>query len=286
MTEKFTFSGSIGVFDSGVGGLSVWREIARQLPREDILYVADQAHVPYGYRSMDEIKSFCEGIVAFLLERGAKIVVIACNAASAAALHHLRDLYPNNDFVGMEPAVKPAVKNTRTGVVGVLATQTTFQGKLFESLIAEHGNNTKVVTCVGHGLVENVEAGKLDTLETEILLKTCITPLLAAGADQLVLGCTHYPFLMPVMRKLAGPEVSIIDPSSAVASQTARVMNRRQLMTASGHKGRYAFLTSGHPVAFREGLHRLIPSFADRFQTGLIQWQSDCSIRDVEYLPD
>lgn len=278
MTKQNMISGSIGIFDSGLGGLSVWREIARQLPGEDTLYVADQAHVPYGSRSMDEIRSFCEGIVVFLLERGAKIVVIACNAASAAALHHLRKLYSDVAFVGMEPAVKPAVKNTRTGVVGVLATQTTFQGKLFESLITAHGNLAKVVTCVGHGLVENVESGAFDTPETEKLLKDCMDPLLSVGADQLVLGCTHYPFLMPLIRKLSGASVSVIDPAPAVALQTARVMKQRQLINSSQSKGRYVFLTSGKPDTFKSNLQRLLSPCTGRWETGGLHWQSGCLV--------
>ncbi len=278
MTKQNRVSGSIGIFDSGLGGLSVWREIARQLPGENTLYVADQAHVPYGSRSMDEIRSFCEAIAVFLLEQGAKIVVIACNAASAAALHYLRKLYPDVAFVGMEPAVKPAVKNTRTGVVGVLATQTTFQGKLFESLIAAYGNHARVVTCVGHGLVENVESGAVDTLETEKLLKECMDPLLSMGADQLVLGCTHYQFLMPLIRKLAGSAVSIIDPAPAVALQTARVMKQRQLINTNQGKGRHVFLTTGKPETFKSNLERLITPFTDKWETGGVNWQSGCLV--------
>ncbi len=273
------FSCAIGVFDSGIGGLSVWREIARRLPRENIIYVADQAHVPYGYRSMNEIRTFCEAIVAFLLEQGVKIVVIACNAASAAALHHLRKLYPDIDFVGMEPAVKPAVKNTRTGVVGVLATQTTFQGKLFEDLIAEYGNCAKVVTCIGHGLVEHVETGSLDTPEIENRLKECLHPFLDAGADQLVLGCTHYPFLAQLIRKLAGPGLSIIDPASAVASQTVRVLDRRKMMNAAEQKGSSFFLTSGSPEDFKMVFRRLLPSYADTPRVARIRWCLDGRIR-------
>jgi glutamate racemase len=265
-------SGFIGIFDSGIGGLSVWREIVRQLPMENTLYLADQAHVPYGYRSMDEIRLFCVSIVDFLLEQGAKIIVVACNAASAAALHYLRDLYPDIPFVGMEPAVKPAAGRTQTGIVGVIATQTTFQGKLFAGLIGQYGTNVKVLTRIGHGLVETVEAGILDTPETESLLKKCISPLINAGADQLVLGCTHYPFLMPVIKRLAGPGVSVIDPAPAVALQVARIIKQRDLMNSLNQKGFHIFFTSGKADNFCECIQRLVPCDPDLTKTFAICW--------------
>lgn len=264
----------IGIFDSGIGGLSVWREIARQLPGENTLYLADQAHVPYGYRSMDEIRQFCISIVDFLLEQGAGIIVVACNAASAAALHYLRGLYPDIPFVGMEPAVKPAAGSTKTGIVGVIATQTTFQGQLFAGLIAQYGNSVKVLTSIGHGLVETVEAGKLDTPETEILLKKCISPLISAGADQLVLGCTHYPFLIPAIKKLIGPGVSIIDPAPAVALQVARIMKQRDLLNRCDRKGGHVFFTSGQAEAFGECIQRLVPCNPDMPKACAVCWSS------------
>jgi glutamate racemase len=268
-------SGFIGIFDSGIGGLSVWREIVRQLPMESTLYLADQAHVPYGYRSMDEIRMFCVNIVDFLLEQGAKIIVVACNAASAAALHYLRDLYPDIPFVGMEPAVKPAAGRTQTGIVGVIATQTTFQGKLFADLIGQYGNHVKVLTRIGHGLVETVEAGVLDTPETENLLKMCISPLVDAGADQLVLGCTHYPFLMPVIKRLAGPGISVIDPAPAVALQVARIIKQRDLMNSVDRKGSHIFFTSGKADNFCECIQRLVACDPDMTQTCAVCWNFD-----------
>jgi glutamate racemase len=264
----------IGIFDSGIGGLSVWREIARQLPGENTLYLADQAHVPYGYRSMDEIRQFCISIVDFLLEQGAGIIVVACNAASAAALHYLRGLYPDVPFVGMEPAVKPAAGSTKTGIVGVIATQTTFQGQLFAGLIAQYGNSVKVMTSIGHGLVETVEAGKLETPETEILLKKCISPLISAGADQLVLGCTHYPFLIPAIKKLIGPGVSIIDPAPAVALQVARIMKQQDLLNRCDRKGGHVFFTSGRAEAFWECIQRLVPCIPDMPEACAVCWSS------------
>ena len=263
----------IGIFDSGVGGLSVWREIVRQLPGESTLYLADQAHVPYGYRSMEEIRRFCVGIVDFLLDQGATIIVVACNAASAAALHYLREQYPDIPFVGMEPAVKPAAVRTKTGIVGVIATQTTFQGKLFAGLIAQYGNSVKVLTSIGHGLVETVEAGNLDTPETENLLKNCISPLISAGADQLVLGCTHYPFLIPAIRRLIGPGVSIIDPAPAVASQVARIMKQRDLMNIHDLEVCNTFFTTGKANNFSVCIQRLVNRDQGMVKTGKVCWR-------------
>ena len=264
----------IGIFDSGIGGLSVWREITRKLPGESTLYLADQAHVPYGYRSMEEIRTFCVGIVDFLLEQGARIIVVACNAASAASLHYLRGIYPEIPFVGMEPAVKPAVGRTQTGIVGVIATQTTFQGKLFAGLVEQYGNYVKVLTSIGHGLVETVESGNLDTPETEDLLKKCMSPLISAGADQLVLGCTHYPFLMRAIKRLAGPGVSIIDPAPAVALQVARIMKQRNLLNDNNLKIRHTFFTTGKVSNFSECIQRLVNCNPEMIKTIMLVWRS------------
>lgn len=250
----------IGIFDSGVGGLSVWREIARQLPHEDVVYLGDQAHVPYGLRSLDEVRSFSKGIARFLLDHGAKVIVIACNAASAASLYYLRNLFPDVPIVGMEPAVKPAAERTRSGVVGVIATQTTFQGKLFASLLQRYARDVRVVTEVGFGLVEAVEAGALDIPETEELLLRHLEPLVEAGADQLVLGCTHYPFLRPVIERLVGDRMAVIDPAPAVASQTAGVLSREGLEADQQRAGDYIFCTTGDAANFTMLLERLLPT--------------------------
>ncbi len=256
----------IGVFDSGVGGLSVWKEIVRQLPDVPTCYLADQANVPYGPRSLSEVRALSEAITHFLLEQGAGVIVIACNTASAAALHHLRHLFPDVPFVGMEPAVKPAVERTHNGVVGVIATQATFQGDLFASLVARFAGDTRVLTRACPALVEAVEAGALDTPATEEAVRQCIAPLVAAGIDQLVLGCTHYPFLRPVIERLAGPQVTVIDPAPAVALQTARVWHRSPARQrpgpvrslASPHP-RHTFYTTGDVPAFAALLGRLLP---------------------------
>lgn len=265
----------IGIFDSGVGGLSVWCEIARQLPHEDTWYVADQAHVPYGSRSLAEVREFAEGITRFLLAQGAKLIVIACNAASAAALRHLRTLFPHVPFVGMEPALKPAVEQTRTGVVGVIATQATFQGELFASLMERYGNNVQVLAHACPGLVDAVEAGALDTPETEALLQRYLTPLVKAGADQLVLGCTHYPFLRPAIERVIGPRVTVIDPAPAVARQVGRVLVRRGLEADPDRTGRHVFYTSGDVKMLSMMLERLVPPIGVDAEVRPVRWRGE-----------
>jgi glutamate racemase len=253
----------MGIFDSGVGGLSVWREIARRLPHEDTFYFADQAHVPYGERSLSEVREFSEAITHFLLDQGAKIIVIACNTASAAALRHLRALFPETPFVGMEPAVKPAVQRTRNGAVGVIATRVTFQGELFASLVERYAADVEVLTQVCPGLVEQVEIGALDTPETKRLLRECLTPLVEAGIDQLVLACTHYPLLRPVIEEVVGPDVTVIDPAPAIARQTERILARQGLRAEENHTGCHTFCTTGDEAAFARTVKRLFPVYRD-----------------------
>lgn len=248
----------IGVFDSGVGGLSVWREIVRQFPAEDTVYFADQAHIPYGQRPLNEVRRLTEEITRFLLAQGAKLIVVACNTASGAALHALRETFPDVPFVGMEPAVKPAVEHTHTGIVGVIATPATFQGDLFAGLIERFGDGFDIHTQACPGLVEAVEAGALDTPETEALLRRYLIPLLDAGIDQLVLGCTHYPFLSPLIQRIVGPKVTLIDPAPAVARQVGRVLARHNQFAPAGHTGSHQFYTSGDPERFSEMVQTLI----------------------------
>jgi len=256
--RKGSSASPIGVFDSGVGGLSVWREIVRQLPSEDTLYFGDQAHIPYGQRPLDEVRRLTGNITRFLLAQGAKLIVVACNTASGAALHALRGTFPDVPFVGMEPAVKPAVEHTRTGIVGVIATPATFQGDLFAGLIQRFGDGFDIHTQACPGLMEVVEAGALDTPETGALLRQYLTPLLDAGIDQLVLGCTHYPFLSPAIQRIVGPEVTLIDPARAVARQVGRVLSRCNLRAPAGQQGQHRFYTSGDPVQFAVMVRALI----------------------------
>jgi glutamate racemase len=247
-----------------VGKLSVWREIARQFPTLNLLYLADQAHVPYGPRPMAQIRQYSTTITRFLLSQGAKLVVVACNTASAASLYHLRAAFPGLPFVGMEPAVKPAAERSRSGVIGVLATVATFQGQLFGSLLERFAGDVRVLTQTCPGLVEAVEAGELDSPATEALLRERLAPLSAARADALVLGCTHYPFVAPLIARVAGPGVRIVDPAPAVARQVGRVLAQRGLMGAgrtvpmSLWEGRRVFYTSGELAPFAAQVARLV----------------------------
>lgn len=219
-------NGPIGILDSGVGGLSVLRHVREQLPAENLLYFADQANVPYGPRPAEEVCRFCHGITEFFLERQSKLIVVACNTASAAALGYLRATFPDVPFVGMEPAVKPGATQTRNGKVGVLATVGTFRSERYKHLVEQYAREVEVWENPCIGLVEQIEAGRLATADTEALLRRCLEPMLAAGVDTLVLGCTHYPFVMPLIEQIAGKGVAVIDPAPAVARQTGRVLER------------------------------------------------------------
>ncbi len=261
----------IGIFDSGVGGLSVWREIARQLPHEATVYFADQIHIPYGPRTLPEIRLFSEAITRFLLERSCKLVVVACNAASAAALKHLRATFPAVPFVGMEPAVKPAAETTGTGVVGVLATPATFQGELFASVVERFANGVQLVKEVCPGLVQQIEAGRLDTPDTLEMLDRFLIPIRDANADTIVLGCTHYPFVIDAIRQLA-PGVHVIDPAPAVARQVERVLKEHGLETGREQPGTHTFITSGALDHYRQTLRRLVQVDAVAFQA---RWSAD-----------
>ncbi len=248
----------IGMLDSGVGGLSILREVRRALPGEDVVFFADQGHVPYGRRSLEEVRGFSVEIARFLARQGAKLIVVACNTASAAALHHLRLTFPEMPFVGMEPAVKPAAETTRTGRVGVLATPATFQGELFASVVERFASGVRVIPQTLPGLVEQIEAGDLNSAATRAIIERAVRPLLAQGVDTLVLACTHYPLVLRLIVDTAGPQVRVIDPSPAIARQTRRVLDERRMQTARTGGGATAFVTSGAPENLRMMAARLI----------------------------
>jgi glutamate racemase len=244
----------IGVFDSGVGGLSIVRELRQEMPSEPIIFVADQAHVPYGPRPMEEIRLLSYGITRFLRAQGADLIVVACNTASAAALKPLRGEFSGVPFVGMEPAVKPAAESTRSGVVGVLATPATFQGELFASVVERFGQGVRLVNQTVPGLVEQIEAGQLDAPETEDMIRRALKPILEAGADTIVLACTHYPFVIPVIQRLAGAGVAVIDPAPAIARQAARL---RSQVHAASHAA-LTLVSTGDPQSLLAASRRLI----------------------------
>jgi glutamate racemase len=245
----------IGVFDSGVGGLSVLKAIRANLPGQPAIYFADQEHVPYGPRSLEQVNEFTHAITRWLLEQGAGLIVVACNSASAASLQNLRRDFPDTPFVGMEPAVKPAAEQTSSGVVGVLATPATFQGALYASVVERFAQGVVVLQDVCPGLVSQIEAGKLATPETRAILEKAIHPMLARGIDTIVLGCTHYPFVIPLVRDIAGPNVRVIDPAPAVARQVQRLLEARgwsgdDAQAGPARPAMVRYITSGSPQDF------------------------------------
>lgn len=239
----------IGVFDSGLGGLSVYKEIRRQLPNESILYFADQGRLPYGPRPAPEVRQYSEQITRFLIAQHAKLIVVACNTASAAALAHLRQTFGHLPIVGMEPAVKPAAKQSKSKVVGVIATEATCQSEVFASVVERFATGVTVLTQACPGLVTQVENGELDSEATIDMLHTYLDPLLAQGIDSLVLACTHYSFLLPAIRRIVPPTISIIDPAPAIARQVRRVLEARQLGNAPGAPSAVSsYSTAVHPT--------------------------------------
>jgi glutamate racemase len=248
----------IGIFDSGVGGLSVLRALRALLPAESLVYVADQGHVPYGARPMAEIQAFSEAITRFLLEQDAKLIVVACNTASAAALHFLRQTFAGVPFVGMEPALKPAAEQTESGVVGVLATPATFQGALYASVLERFAGGVQVLQDTCPGLVAQIEAGDLQGAETRRILHSALAPMLAQGADTVVMGCTHYPFVIPLIREIGGEGLRVIDPAPAVARQVRRVLMERGLLAGGEKKAGVRYYTSGSVQAFDLRLSALL----------------------------
>lgn len=276
----------IGVFDSGEGGLSVLKEITRLLPEAEYVYYSDNAHCPYGEKSPEYIQDRARAITERLLKEGADVIVVACNTATAAAISVLRSEYSDASsqevrdkvreltggrhdhicFIGMEPAVKPAALGTRTGVVGVLATAGTLKGSKYLKTKESVDDQVNVFEHVGRGFVELVEEGRLSGSEAEDVVKASLVPLLSAGPDIIVLGCTHYPFLLPVLQKVAGPDIRFIDPAPAVARQLVHVLERDGMLSAGDASSALArnasavpssphvkLLSSGNP----EPLHHL-----------------------------
>ena len=265
----------IGVFDSGVGGISVLRAIREELPNEAIIYFGDQGHIPYGSRPMQQIRTFCEAITKFLLERDAKILVVACNTASAAALKYLREKFPAVPFVGMEPAVKPAAEHTHTGKVGVLATPATFQGALYTSVVERFANGVELFQSTCPGLVQQIEMGNLEGEGTRRILKNALLPMIEERIDTVVLGCTHYPFVIPMIQQIVGAGVRVIDPAPAVAKQIERLLEARDTRNRSGSKGEIKFYTSGDPGVLKSRLPILLGETA---KVERVEWLGDVNL--------
>jgi glutamate racemase len=258
----------IGVFDSGVGGLAVLHEIRRELPGEDLLYVADSGHAPYGDKSAHEIEARSIEIVEFLISQRAKAIVVACNTATGVAIKALRNRFPL-PIIAMEPAVKPAAAHTKSGVIGVLATSRTIASDNFAKLHERFGTEVKILMQACPGLVEQVEAGNLSGDETRALLERYVLPLLAQQADTIVLGCTHYPFLAPLIREIAGATVTVIDPSAAIARELRRRLASADLLSAESREGTHRFWSSARSDTTRVVISQL--------------WKADI---DLQQLPD
>lgn len=251
----------IGIFDSGIGGLSVFREIRKVLPEQSYVYYSDNAHCPYGEKTREYIIDRARAITRFLLEKGCEIIVVACNTATAAAIATLRDEFPVK-FIGMEPAIKPAAQATKTGVVGVLATAGTLRATKYIDTRARWAQNVRIVEHIGQGFVELVEKGITTGPEAESTVRTSLMPLLDAGADMIVLGCTHYPFLSETISKVAAEayperEIKIIDPAPAVARHLLEVMNEEGLQEASPNGFHIELHASGDPTTLLTTYNRL-----------------------------
>ena len=244
----------IGVFDSGIGGLSVLREIHQLLPNHPTIYIADQANLPYGPRPIAEIQAFSDRMTRYLIEQGCIVIVIACNTASAASLEYLRNKYPDIPFVGMEPAVKPALEASKTGVVGVLSTRATAEGALYKRLLERYTEDKRVITQVAPELVRIAEEQSQQTAASQAIITGYIRPLVDAGADHIVLACTHFPFLSNAIQEVAGQSVQLIDPSPAVARQTARLWPAGVVPQPAPN----TYYTSGNTLSFQDNLKTLI----------------------------
>jgi len=253
----------VGVFDSGVGGLSVLREIRARLPAETLYYVADSGHAPYGDKTPAYVQARAEHLIATLAALGCKAVVVACNTVTGLSIGHLRERFPGVPLVAIEPAVKPAAALTRSGVVGVLATRNTVQSAGLARLIAQHAHGVQVLPRACPGWVERVERGELDGTDTEAAVAEHLRPLLDAGADTLVLGCTHYPFLRATIEKVAGPGVQVLDPAAAVARELERRLAALGLLAPTGDStpgGNERFWTSGNVANGQRVMQTLWPN--------------------------
>jgi glutamate racemase len=236
----------IGIFDSGVGGTSIWKEIHVLLPNEHTIYLADSKNAPYGNRTKSKIIDLSIKNTELLIEKGCKLIVVACNTATTNAIKILRENYPI-PFIGIEPAIKPAALNTQTKVVGILATKGTLSSELFHKTSDLFSSGIKVIEQVGEGLVEMIEDGNLYSDDMRLLLKNYLQPMIDAKIDYLVLGCTHYPYLIPILLELLPKHVKIIDSGVAVARQTKAVLEKHYLQNLQTAKNKSQFYTNGNP---------------------------------------
>jgi glutamate racemase len=241
MTQSTHFP--IGIFDSGVGGTSIWKEIVTLLPNENTIYLADSKNAPYGEKSKDEIIELSIKNTKFLLNQNCKIIVVACNTATTNAIKTLRQKY-DIPFIGIEPAIKPAALSTKTNVVGILATKGTLNSELFESTSSLFKEKITIIETIGKGLVDLIENGEINSPEMSKLLATYLQPMLEQNVDCLVLGCTHYPYLIPQIRKIVGNKMQIIDSGLAVAKQTKAILEKNNLLQVNMQKGKHQLFSN------------------------------------------
>lgn len=239
---------TVGVIDSGVGGLSVLSHLHSLLPQVSTIYFADQKNLPYGEKSPTQIQQYVRQISEYLIQQNVNVIVLACHAASAASLYELRSHHPTIPMIGIEPAIKPAAEQTRTGVIGVLTTRATAQGALYQSVVERFANHVRIEMRITPELVTLVERNRQATAEGRALLREIIMPMVDAGIDQLVLACTHFPFLRPMLDELLPPSVHIVDPAPAVSKQTARILGDEALQ-GRGY-GSHQYFTSGDAQSF------------------------------------
>lgn len=236
----------IGVFDSGVGGTSIWKELHALLPHENTIYLADSKNAPYGNKSKNEILDLSKKNTELLLNKGCKLIVVACNTATTNAINYLRENY-NIPFIGIEPAIKPAALNTKTKAVGILATKGTLSSELFYKTTNIFSNKIKIIEQVGEGIVPLIESGNVESTQMKDLLQLYLKPMLDADIDYLVLGCTHYPYLIPQLLKILPSHVKIIDSGEAVAKQTKAVLKQHELLNTTSNTPKLQFYSNGNP---------------------------------------
>ena len=239
----------IGLFDSGIGGTSIWKEVHALMPYENTIYLADSKNAPYGLKSKDEIIALSCKNTEFLLENNCKIIVVACNTATTNAIKELRAKY-NVPFIGIEPAIKPAALQSKTQTIGILATKGTLNSELFHKNVANHPD-VKIIEQIGHGLVQLIENGDMDSAEMEDLLKSYLNPMVEKNIDYLVLGCSHYPYLIPQIKKIIPPQIKIIDSGEAVAKQTQKILEQNNLLNLSKRKSSQIFYTNSEPEVLK-----------------------------------
>lgn len=257
----------IGVFDSGVGGTSIWKEIQKLLPNENTIYLADSKNAPYGEKSQEEILQLSIKNTNLLLEKGCKIIVVACNTATTNAISYLRTNY-SLPFIGIEPAIKPAALQSESKTIGVLATKGTLSSSLFHSTSENHAHGIKVIEQEGTGLVPLIENGKVDAEETRLLLNTYVEPMLDQGMDCLVLGCTHYPYLIPVLKSMLPEHVKIIDSGEAVARQVKAILEKNDILNTSKKPVKHQFYTNVNP----DVLKNFVEGVADNILVGQLDF--------------